>query len=157
VRAIWDTDGVFVPHSARQRIAAFAAEFVCELGHSRAHDRARQLHVALEAVADDEAWEAISSDPAEQKRTLLAAIEADRASLSAFANSSVQLREDQAADAAMVASIPPAEALDRLVRYEAHLERLLARALDQLFRSQRARSAAARDNVVEFDARKGSA
>jgi hypothetical protein len=112
---------------------------------------------ALKAVTGDRGWEATASDPAERTRALLAAIEADRAWLQALAERAAQLHEDRAADAAMAASIPPAKALDKLVRYEAHLERLLARGLDQLSGSQRARSAAARDNVVEFDARRGSA
>ncbi|MGA8214063.1 MAG: hypothetical protein WB799_10745 [Candidatus Sulfotelmatobacter sp.] len=49
-------------------------------------------------------------------------------------------REDLAMDAeARSFSLPPTEATDKLLRYEAHLDRQLYRAMDQLERLQRQR------------------
>ena len=52
----------------------------------------------------------------------------------------VTIREDLARDAeARSFSLPPAEATDKLLRYETHLDRQLYRAMDQLERLQRQR------------------
>jgi CRISPR/Cas system-associated endonuclease Cas1 len=52
----------------------------------------------------------------------------------------VTIREDLARDAeARSFSLPPADATDKLLRYEAHLDRQLYRAMDQLERLQRQR------------------
>ena len=52
----------------------------------------------------------------------------------------VTIREDLARDAeARSFSLPPADATDKLLRYETHLDRQLYRAMDQLERLQRQR------------------
>ena len=70
---------------------------------------------------------------------VVALIEHQLERISAFKEYAVE-REDLAADAeARSFSLPPADATDKLLRYEAHLDRQLYRAMDQLERLQRQR------------------
>ena len=76
----------------------------------------------------------------EQKRAYITALIEDRLErISEFKGYALE-RENLAVDAeARSFSLPTAEATDKLLRYEAHLDRQLYRAMDQLERLQRQR------------------
>jgi hypothetical protein len=84
--------------------------------------------------------EQVVDEQTDKKRAAVVAyIDAHLESISGFKNYATQ-REDLALDAeARSFSLPPADASDKLLRYEAHLDRQLYRAMDQLERLQRQR------------------
>ena len=74
-----------------------------------------------------------------QRAAVVAWIDLQLERTSAFEECATE-REDLAVDAeARSFSLPPADATDKLLRYEAHLDRQLYRAMDQLERLQRQR------------------
>ncbi len=76
----------------------------------------------------------------DKERTALIAVIDDRLEKISALKRNVTKREDLARDAeARSFSLPPAEATDKLLRYEAHLDRQLYRAMDELERLQRRR------------------
>jgi hypothetical protein len=83
-------------------------------------------------VADDK-------EAGEQRAAVVALIDYQLERINKFKDYAVQC-ENLAADAeARSVSLPPADVTDKLLRYEAHLERQLYRAMDQLERLQRQR------------------
>ena len=77
--------------------------------------------------------------PEQRKAALLYALDAERQRLAALKAIAEERRDVSMAARAEAALVPPELAVNRLVRYEAHLERVLARALEQLDRLQRGR------------------
>lgn len=74
-----------------------------------------------------------------EREDLVAFIDSSLERISAFKKHATE-RQDLAMDAeARSFSLPPADATDKLLRYEAHLDRQLYRAMDQLERLQRGR------------------
>jgi hypothetical protein len=84
--------------------------------------------------------EQVVDEQTDKKRAAVVAyIDAQLESISGFKEYATQ-RENLALDAeARSFSLPPADATDKLLRYEAHLDRQLYRAMDQLERLQRQR------------------
>jgi len=81
----------------------------------------------------------IGAEEADRRASLLAFIDSRLQRISDFKGLATE-REDLALDAeARCFSLPPADATDKLLRYEAHLDRQLYRAMDQLERLQRQR------------------
>jgi hypothetical protein len=78
-------------------------------------------------------------DAEEERAALVASIDHELERLRAFEDYALE-REKLAGDAeARSFSLPPMDATDKLLRYEAHLDRQLYRAMDQLERLQRQR------------------
>jgi hypothetical protein len=77
--------------------------------------------------------------PEQCRVALLFCIETERKRLSQLRDVGEDRLRERTYAAELSAAIPSAPALAKLSRYEAHLERLLARAVDQLIRLQRAR------------------
>jgi hypothetical protein len=91
-----------------------------------------------EAKKEDRPSEKVADEQVVDK-DLVAAID-DRLGRISALKRSVTERENLALDAeARCVSLPPADATDKLIRYEAHLDRQLYRAMDQLERLQRQR------------------
>jgi hypothetical protein len=81
----------------------------------------------------------IGAEEADRRASLLAFIDNRLQRISDFKGLATE-REDLALDAEVRRfSLPPADATDKLLRYEAHLDRQLYRAMDQLERLQRQR------------------
>jgi hypothetical protein len=81
----------------------------------------------------------IGGEEADRRASLLAFINDRLQRMSDFKGLAIE-REDLAFDAeARCFSLPPADATDKILRYEAHLDRQLFRAMDQLERLQRQR------------------
>ncbi|HXZ31003.1 MAG TPA: hypothetical protein VEH30_01865 [Terriglobales bacterium] len=92
-------------------------------------------------LSEDPPGEAVEDKEAEKEFAALvtSAIDHQLKKIKIFEEYSVQ-REQLTGDAeARSFSLPPAEATDKLLRYEAHLDRQLYRAMDQLERLQRQR------------------
>ena len=77
--------------------------------------------------------------PDKCKAALVYAIGAETDRLRTLKEIAEERRDDAMKAGAAVALVPPDAAMNRLVRYEAHLERVLARAIEQLDRLQRGR------------------
>ena len=93
------------------------------------------------ATAEDGPSGAVYDKETEKKHAaVVAAIDHQLETISTFKGYALQ-REKLAGDAeARSFSLPPADATDKLLRYEAHLDRQLYRAMDQLERLQRKRT-----------------
>ena len=93
-----------------------------------------------EAKIEDRPSEKVVDKQTDKKRADLVALLDDQlARIGAFEEYALQ-RENLAVDAeARSFSLPPGDATDKLLRYEAHLDRQLYRAMDQLERLQRQR------------------
>lgn len=133
---------------AQELIAEATAE-VEEAGSVSQYTRARLARIwGMDKGGFTEAIIMFSSDshadnpalPPEQRTAALRyALNAERQRLSALKAIAEERRDVSMAARAEAALVPPALAANRLVRYEAHLERVLARALEQLDRLQRGR------------------
>jgi len=78
-------------------------------------------------------------EAAEKRAAVVASIDHELGRLSAFEDYTLE-RKNHAVDAETRSfSLPPVDATDKLLRYEAHLDRQLYRAMDQLERLQRQR------------------
>ena len=94
-------------------------------------------HEPSEKVADEQA---VGERATGKKTALIAANIDDYLEEISELRRKVTIREDLARDAeARRFSLRPADATDKLLRYEAHLDRQLYRAMDQLERFQRQR------------------
>ena len=93
-----------------------------------------------ETKAEGARPEEVVDQQTDQERTLLVGLIDDRLErLKEFGGCAAE-RENLAGDAeARSFSLPPADATDKLLRYEAHLDRQLYRAMDQMERLQRQR------------------
>ena len=93
-----------------------------------------------EAKTENPPSEKVVDQQSEQKRAgIVAFIEERLEGISDFKGYSLE-RENLTVDAdSRSFSLPPADATDKLLRYEAHLDRQLYRAMDQLERLQRQR------------------
>jgi hypothetical protein len=93
-----------------------------------------------EARMEDRPSEKILDPQTDEKRAaVIASIDARLERISVFERYATE-RESLGADAeARSFSLPPADATDKILRYEAHLDRQLYRAMDQLERLQRQR------------------
>ncbi len=96
--------------------------------------------VPPEAKMEDRPSEKVVDNPTDKQRAAVVALIDDRLErISAFKGYAIE-REDLALDAeARSFSLPPVDVTDKLLRYEAHLDRQLYRAMDQLERLQRQR------------------
>jgi hypothetical protein len=98
---------------------------------------AKKADEPFEKVADEQA---VGEQARKEKTALIAANIDDYLEEIRELERNVTIREDLARDAeARSFSLPPADATDKLLRYEAHLDRQLYRAMDQLERLQRRR------------------
>ena len=97
-----------------------------------------------EAPTDEQAVSA-------RRDLLLAAVEADREFLHSAKRSAEAEEDDVLAGEMVAANVPPAPVSDKLIRYEAHLDRQLARALDRLNRLQRRRLGAAEPPTLRIE------
>jgi hypothetical protein len=92
------------------------------------------------AEAEDRPSGAVDDKEAEKKRADIVAFIDERLERIGLFKEYALEREELAGDAeARSFSLPPADATDKLLRYEAHLDRQLYRAMDQLERLQRQR------------------
>lgn len=110
-----------------------------------AHSPAPSLTKLVREGKDDAA-----SSPREQglKDRLLEAVQSDRQSTAEQKRRVEAWDTEHEASMRAAAAVPPPAAADKLIRYEAHLERLLTRALDQLNQLQRARLGGAEPSTV---------
>ena len=93
-----------------------------------------------EAKMEDRPSEKIVDQQTDEKRARLLAFIDDRLERISWFEGCATERENLSLDAeARSFSLPPADATDKLLRYEAHLDRQLYRAMDQLERLQRQR------------------
>jgi hypothetical protein len=87
----------------------------------------------------DQSTEDVSDEPTDKNSAVVADIDRQLETIRVFQGYASE-REDLQRDAeARSFSLPPAVATDKLLRYEAHLDRQLYRAMDQLERLQRQR------------------
>jgi hypothetical protein len=92
------------------------------------------------AKAENRSAEAADDKEAEEKRSaVVAAIDRQLETINDFKNYASERGELTADSEARSYSLPPAEATDKLLRYESHLDRQLYRAMDELERLQRRR------------------
>jgi len=78
-------------------------------------------------------------DPARCKVALEYALTHERERLASLKQIAEERRDSLIGSSSLAALVPPEGPVDRIIRYEAHLERQLGRALDQLDRLQRSR------------------
>ena len=98
---------------------------------------AKKADEPSEKVADEQA---VGEQTKRKKTALIAASIDDYLEMISELKQNVTIREDLARDAeARSFSLPTAEATDKLLRYETHLDKQLDRAMDQLERLQRRR------------------
>ena len=121
------------------------------VGGPELRDGPRERVVYVNAPSTDS--EAATDEQAVSARrdVLLAAVEADRQFLRSAKRSAEAEEDDALADETAAANIPPAPVSDKLIRYEAHLDRQLARALDRLNRLQRGRLGAAEPPTLRIE------
>ncbi len=90
-------------------------------------------------MEDRPSEEVVDERPDKKRADVVALIDNQLETISVFKGYALE-REKLAGDAeGRSFSLPPAEAADKLLRYEAHLDRQLYRAMDQLERLQRQR------------------
>ena len=105
--------------------------FALVCGHARAP--------AAEGEEDQPAGAVDDKETKKRSATALAAIEHQLETISIFKDYASEREEITRHAEARSFSLPPTDATDKLLRYEAHLDRQLYRAMDQLERLQRQR------------------